>query len=323
MSEKDNNSQTDNANIKDSFLYSVNHAGANEIAPPDPKAEERKKNAKKKTVIRYIAMGICICVFVTSLFSIVNTLLEYRQSESFYDSMYDSFDENGFSALQSSAAISALDSFGTINSPKGDDDGTYHNLFARMKARIQALKEINPDIYGWIVIPGTENIDYPILQGADNDYYLRHEYTYGYMLAGSIFADYRCDKDLNGNFNLVIYGHNMQNGMMFSELIKFTNEEFFNENQYVYVYTDKGIYTYRIFSVYKTDYQYKYIETGFPTTEEFLAFAEEMKSNSMFPREGITFNENSRILTLSTCTNALWSDRYCVQAVMEDAYNEP
>ena len=113
----------------------------------------------------------------------------------------------------------------------------------------------------------------------------------------------------------------MQNGMMFSDLIKFLDEDFFNQNRYVYVYTDKGIYTYEIFSVYKTDYKYKYIETGFPTGEDFVAWAEEMRSNSKFQRD-VQFNSNSRVITLSTCTNALWSDRYCVQAVMVDAYNE-
>ena len=307
---------------KDSFLYSLNHATADDIASVDPEIEKKRKDAKTRSIIRYIIMGICVCVFVVSAFSIVKTLYGYRQAEEFYADMYADLGDSG-SVLEESALLSELDSFGTINKPKGEDDETYNQLFERMKARILSLREKSEDVYGWIIIPGTENIDYPIMQSGDNDYYLSRTYTGDYMTAGSIFADYRCDKDINGNYNFIVYGHNMQNGMMFSELIKFLEEDFFNKNQYVYVYTDKGIYTYKIFSVYKTDYKYKYIETGFPTGEDFMAWAEEMRSNSKFVREGISFDTNSRVITLSTCTNALWSDRYCVQALLVDAYNEP
>ncbi len=309
-------------NQKDSFLYSLNHATVDDIASPNPDIEKKRKNAKTRSLIRYIMMGICACVFVVSAFSIAKTLYGYRQAEEFYKEMYTDLGDTG-SVFEESALLSELDSFGTINKPKGDDSDTYNQLFERMKARILSLREKSEDVYGWIIVPGTENIDYPIMQSDNNDYYLSRTYTGDYMTAGSIFADYRCDKDINGNYNFIVYGHNMQNGMMFSELIKFLDEDFFNKNQYVYVYTDKGIYTYKIFSVYKTDYKYKYIETGFPTGEDFVAWAEEMRSNSRFKRDGISFDTNSRVITLSTCTNALWSDRYCIQALLVDAYNEP
>ena len=309
-------------NQKDSFLYSLNHATVDDIATPNPEIEKKRKDAKTRGIIRYIIMGICLCVFLFSAFSIAKTLYGYKLAEEFYKEMYTDLGDTG-SVFEESALLSELSSFGTINKPKGEDDETYNQLFERMKARILSLREKSDDVYGWIIIPGTENIDYPILQSDNNDYYLSRTYTGDYMTAGSIFADFRCDKDINGNFNFIVYGHNMQNGMMFSELIKFLDEDFFNKNQYVYVYTDKGIYTYKIFSVYKTDYKYKYIETGFPSGEDFAAWAEEMRSNSKFVREGISFDTNSRVITLSTCTNALWSDRYCVQALLVDAYNEP
>ncbi|MBR6514787.1 MAG: class B sortase [Clostridia bacterium] len=308
-------------NQRDSFLYSLNHATADEIAPINPETQEKKKAARIKDIIRYIVMGICICIFAVSAFYVGKTLYGYKQASDFYNNMYADLGDGG-SALADSALLSELGSFGSINKPKGEDSHTYNQLYERMKSRILTFRETNEDVYGWIIIPGTENIDYPIMQSSDNDYYLNRTYTRDHLPAGSIFADFRCDKDINGNYNFIVYGHNMQNGLMFSELIKFLDEDFFNKNQYVYVYTDKGIYTYRIFSVYKTDYKYKYIETGFPSTEEFLKWAQEMQSNSKFKREGISF-ETNRVITLSTCTNALWSDRYCVQAVLVDAYNEP
>ena len=67
---------------------------------------------------------------------------------------------------------------------------------------------------------------------------------------------------------------------------------------------------------------YKYIYTDFESHEAFVDFAYEMKANSLYWRDGIEFTENSRIITLSTCTNGLRTDRYCIQAVLVDAYNK-
>lgn len=303
------------------FLLSLEEATDEDICP-DPEKRRRKSGVNIfGEIFRYLIMAVCAVVFISSLVSIVQTLKGYKEAEDFYDNMYEMLENIG--TMQGADQLTPLERFDAVNGISGASMSENNELFSRMKSRITALKQINPDIYGWIVVPGTDNIDYPILQAADNDYYLSREYNHGYMAAGSIFADYRCDKDINGNYNTVIYGHNMQNGMMFSELIKFLEADFFNKNQYIYVYTDKGIYTYRIFAVYKTNYKYKYVETGFPNDEAFLEFAKEMQSNSLHRREGISFDSNSRMLTLSTCTNSIWSDRYCVQAIMVGAYNEP
>ncbi|MBQ3100553.1 MAG: class B sortase [Clostridia bacterium] len=285
----------------------------------DPGAMLSQKRAE------YMRRGMLLLfslVFVFSLWSIVDTFIGYRQAEDIYGSLADSMlslDSN--SAFGSNLPDSVTVPFGTKIS--NTDAGTIDNaLYERMKIRIAALKEQNPDICGWINIPGTKNVSYPILQASDNDYYLNRDYRGQNLNAGSIFLDYRCDRDFNGNHNTVIYGHNMQNGMMFSELISFLDESFFKENKYVYLYTEYGVYTYEIFAVYKTDYRYKYINTDFTSHEEFVNFAYEMKGNSRFVREGIEFDENSRIITLSTCTNGLRTDRYCIQALLVDAYNK-
>lgn len=278
--------------------------------------------AKRSEYIRKGIIIICSLVFVFSLWSIIDTLAGYQKAEKLYENL-----------AQSMLSLEANDTFGvnipdSVTAPFGtkittaSDSSLDNALYERMKTRIAALQEINPDICGWINIPGTTHINYPILQSTDNDYYLSRDYTGSNLAAGSIFVDYRCDRDFNGNHNTVIYGHNMQNGMMFSELISFLDEDFFNENKYVYIYTEYGVYTYEIFSVFKTDYQYKYIDTGFDDHAEFVNFVYEMKANSIYQRDGIEFDENSRIITLSTCTNGLRTDRYCIQALLVDAYNK-
>ena len=78
------------------------------------------------------------------------------------------------------------------------------------------LRDINPDCVGWIEIPGT-NISYPIVQGRDNDHYLRLNFEGKYSVGGVIFLDHRCDSDFDRT-NTIIYGHNMRDGSMFGSL---------------------------------------------------------------------------------------------------------
>ena len=316
MNDKDNPA---NDQVGESLAYSLRHMTADSITPSPAVDPDAARKERGRGMIRKIILAVCVCVFVYSLFSIFTTLSGYRKAEDFYKNLLDDITGND-PAVRTLLTDAETPRFGARTDHGGNsEDGA---LFKRMKARLNLLEAQNPDICGWINIPGTKNINYPILQGEDNDYYLDHEFTGGYLAAGSIFLDYRCDRDFNGNHNTVIYGHNMQNGMMFSEIISFLDERFFNENRYIYVYTDFGVYTYEIFAIYKADYTYKYIETDFMTHADFVDFAYEMKSNSMYPRDGIEFNENSRIITLSTCTNGLWRDRYCLQALLVGAYND-
>lgn len=306
----------------ESIAFSLTHMTPDMIDPSplfDPGAMAAEKRSE------YVRRGfliLCSLVFVFSLWSIIKTLSDYKKSDDFYAELENSLESlDGSNSLGLEIPDSPTAPFGTRLS-NAEGSSLDNALFERMKTRISALQQINSDICGWINIPGTQNINYPIVQGTDNDYYLTREFKGGYLAAGSIFLDYRCDRDFNANHNTVIYGHNMQNGLMFSEIISFLDEKFFNENRYIYIYTEFGVYTYEVFAVYKTDYKYKYIETDFLTHTDFVDFAYEMKANSIYQREGIDFNENSRMITLSTCTNGLRTDRYCVQALLVDAYNK-
>ena len=299
-----------------SIAYALNHLTSADISP-SPAIDPKKEAAEKRgALIRLLALGICVVVFVYSCISIVRTLSGYKQAEDFYTDLA----RDVMGLADDVGADLPTPAFGKRDA--AGESNLSNAMYERMKTRLNALADVNPDICGWINIPGTKHINYPLLLGRDNDYYLDHEYTGGYLAAGSIFVDYRCDRDFNANHNTVIYGHNMQNGMMFSELINFLDETFWNENKYVYIYTEFGVYTYEVYSVYKANYQYKSNDTEFISHADFVEFANEMRDNSLYKREGVEFDENSRIITLSTCTNGLWTDRYIVQAVLVDAYND-
>lgn len=95
--------------------------------------------------------------------------------------------------------------------------------------------EENPDTIGWIKVPDT-NIDYPIVQGTDNDFYLNHDFYGKESVGGAIYLDFESQGDFVGRNN-ILYGHNMKNGSMFKDVIHYKDEEYFKEHQYFSIYT--------------------------------------------------------------------------------------
>lgn len=176
---------------------------------------------------------------------------------------------------------------------------------------LEALREVNPDVIGWIWIPETK-IDYPLLQGEDNSYYLERTWDERPNGHGSIFLECKNSPDLT-DFNTIIYGHNMLNGSMFSQLQDYKNESFWKAHPYVYILTDEGVFRYEIFSSYAASvdsitYQLSFRQTE--TREAFISNAQE-KSNI---NTGIVPETTDRIITLSTCTGAGYSSRRVVHA---------
>lgn len=112
----------------------------------------------------------------------------------------------------------------------------------------ESLLAVNPDIVGWIFAEGVD-ISYPVLQGSDNEYYLKHTLEGDYNFAGSIFMDYQNEPDLS-DCNTIIYGHNMKNGSMFGSLKKYSNEDAYAVDPYFWILTPDANYRYEIQSAY-------------------------------------------------------------------------
>lgn len=98
-----------------------------------------------------------------------------------------------------------------------------------------ALREINPDVVGWIIIPGT-SINYPVVQGYDNEIYLHMLFDQTYSSSGAIFADYEGSPTLDG-LNNIVFGHNMLDRSMFSDIIMYLGQDFFDEHRTVFLCT--------------------------------------------------------------------------------------
>lgn len=185
---------------------------------------------------------------------------------------------------------------------------------------LKKLQAINSDIVAWLEIENT-NINYPILQSKDNDYYLKKNYKKEYSRNGSIFLDYRYDfKELNSNF--LVYGHNNNDGEMFNELLNYNQESFYKTHPTINLITGQGKDVYNIISVFKSQVYnskdvnkfkyYNYIE--FENENDFYMYINNSKRNSLYNIESNpVFGD--RVLTLSTCEYSKENGRFVIVAI--------
>ena len=176
---------------------------------------------------------------------------------------------------------------------------------------LAVLRQTNADVVGWIHIPQSK-VDYPLLQGTDNDYYLHHTWDGKNNAVGSIFLEYQNSPGLT-DFNTIVYGHNMNNGSMFASLRSYATEGYWQARPYVYVVCEEGVYRYEVFSSYKADLDSPVYGLSFDLTEtkaEFLLYAMEQSVIDT----GVMPDVTDRILTLSTCSGAGYTNRWVVHA---------
>ena len=176
----------------------------------------------------------------------------------------------------------------------------------------------NPDIYAWIYVPGT-NIDYPILQHPDEkSYYLNHNIDGSEGYPGCIYTQNVNTKDWTDP-NTVIYGHNMNNGSMFHDLHRFEDAVFFDETQYLYIYTPERNLVYEIFAAYPFTNIDLIMCFDYSTPEALLVYFDGIWNNRSMTshfRDSIVLYGDSRIITMSTCIGGQPDMRYLVQAVL-------
>ena len=183
------------------------------------------------------------------------------------------------------------------------------------------LMEVNSDIYAWIYIPGT-NVDYPVAQSAngDDNFYLSHNVYREYQFSGTIYSQSMNKTDFTDPVT-VLYGHNMLNGSMFATLHYFSDREFFDSHTTCFVQTKDKLLTYLIYSAYVYDDRHIMNSFNFDDEEVLLDFFDSTLNPRTYSgnvREGIELTKDSRILTLSTCTNGASNTRYLVQGVLVD-----
>ena len=181
----------------------------------------------------------------------------------------------------------------------------------------KALKKVNPDVQGWLYQKGTV-INYPVVQGTDNETYLHTRFDKQWSGGGTLFVDYRMEKGFKG-FNSIIYGHHMKDGSMFRSIRGYTKEEgYYDKHKTLELATPHGNYHLVVFSAFITKatdentYKMTYDEA------EKQAYIDRAWERSELPitRDSVDVTKDDRLVTLSTCAYDYEEARYIVMCKM-------
>lgn len=181
----------------------------------------------------------------------------------------------------------------------------------------KALKKVNPDVQGWLYQKDTV-INYPVVQGTDNDTYLHTRFDKQWSGGGTLFVDCRMEKNFKG-FNSIIYGHHMKDGSMFRSIRGYTKEDgYYDKHKTLELATPHGNYHLVVFSAFITKatdedtYKMTYDEA------EKQAYIDRAWERSELPitRDSVDVTKNDRLVTLSTCAYDYEEARYIVMCKM-------
>lgn len=181
------------------------------------------------------------------------------------------------------------------------------------KIDFKKLKSQNQDIAGWIYIRGT-TIDYPIVQGKDNEEYLHQDFNKKKSSSGTIFLDNNCKKDFTSDNN-IIYGHHMKNGTMFAQLLKFREKSFLKKHNEIIIFTPDRTIHLKVISAYAQKAQNK-IPVTFANDKQKKAYIKKIESMSEQTIKTSRIND-SHIYTFVTCSYEGEDNRTYVHAAEE------
>ena len=190
-----------------------------------------------------------------------------------------------------------------INPPEEKtNDYWYYMSVPFLEVDFKELLKRNPDTVAFLHVENT-NINYPVVQKDNNNYYLNHAFDQSRNSAGWVFLDYRNDIN-NLSDNTIIYGHGRLDNTVFGSLKKvLTNSWQQNKDNYVIqISTPKENMIFQIFSIYTIQEESYYITSTFYSEEQKQTWLDTMKTRNIAPID-TSVNTNDKILTLSTCEN--------------------
>ena len=294
---KDKASKSDNNTKLKTKKPKAENARALDDYDPDMKHEilrELKKAQRRRSILLSV-LGLCV------VFS-VGYLIYY----------YSYYEKNDIEYSELSTLVKE-DSGGTV-----EINYTEKQDKPPILMKYETLYNKNRKLIGWLKIEGCD-IDYPVMQTSNNEYYLDHNYNQEYDKNGSLFLDKDCDAAFP-NDNMIIYGHHMKSGKMFGNLNYYSKESFWEDNK---EFTFDTIYetgTYAVMYVFRSkiyseeEIVFKYYQFIDATSEnEFNSNMEEMANMSLYDT-GVTASYGDRLITLSTCDSSEEDGRFVVVA---------
>ncbi|MBE6647938.1 MAG: class B sortase [Ruminococcaceae bacterium] len=311
-------------NSSNDFLNSINEFSSEDVKCPFEKKKKRLFTFSSFTT--FFMFSFFIGVFVYSLYNISINIMDSQSTDDFYESIKIS--SKAESAVKKPKPIKQGNASNDLMSLVGGEKDLidfdvaeppeyYKNIYNTLLN----LSKKNGDVYGWIRINGTV-VDYPILLGTDNKYYMSHTYDGVNRRAGSIMADCRTRENLLDNLNLVIYGHCMTDGSMFRCIKDFydktSTRKAVAEKMEIEIITLDGVYVYKFFATYRTE-DHSYIKMSFSSKDAYYNYLKERVELSPV-KLNRPYSSNSRIVSLITCTNVASEPdgRYVLTGIMTE-----
>ena len=290
---------------------------------PQKESARRKRKRWPLLVIVFLLLG----VLGFSGYKVLSGMNKYREGDAFYEDLAVSAATEGSETAQSGSAPaekkvtrkinrSKIEELPEDGSQSGESSGEEEQLeeieVVDLSINYSSLSSQNGDIAGWIYCEGTP-INYPIVRGSNNDFYLDHRFDGVYSIFGSIFIDCRCPKDFSAEDTL-IYGHHMDNGSMFAAIVNYKSQSYYNAHPTMLIDTPSGDFLLELFAGYTAatdDVCYSYPVYG-GSRDTLIDHALAM---STF-QSGIVPSSSDRIVTLSTCAYDFKNARYVVLGVL-------
>ena len=261
-----------------------------------PTREEKRKRKKKKLRFRKWVI-VVFFIFFLSILSVGSIGIYFWLNDN------NEIDKIQEKVVDDTKVKEKEDNDNTeqINPPedKADDYWDYIKMNL-LEVDFNDLLAKNSDTVGWIQVQGT-NINYPIVQTTNNDYYLNHAFDKTENKAGWVYMDYR-NNAVDFNQNTIIYAHSRYNGTMFGSLKNILNSSWYTnkENHIIRLSTPTENTMWQVFSVYTIPKESYYITPSFPTDESYQEFLNTIKERSEVDFSG-TVSTGDKVLTLSTC----------------------
>lgn len=256
----------------------------------------------KRNIVSSIILIIAMAVFLFSAYKLIRIYFEYHAGNKEYKEIIEDAIEIQEPKQETEKKVT--------EEAKTEQPKEHTSL----KIDFNKLKKTNPDIVAWIQFDNPEKINYPIVKGADNDKYLHTTFEGKKNSSGAIFMD----ANNSGEFadrNTFIYGHNMKNGAMFGQLRNYKTKDYYEQNPYFYIYTPDGKEVkYQIFAVCIVEDTSRSYTMYYDNDEQYVDYLQYLKSIRYYDT-GVEVNEESKIISLSTCTNVTETQRLLVHGV--------
>lgn len=214
--------------------------------------------------------------------------------------------------------------YGEVAENADFDPNDVNGELANVKVDWDALLKVNGDTVAWIYMPNTV-INYPVVKGPDNDYYLTHDFDgdAGWLANyGSVFMDYRNNPDWTDQ-SYFFYGHHMNDGSMFSDVAGLTDQARFDECRTIFLLSPKGNFRLRTFAMLHVAADDPLVQTGFATEEEMTAYVQDKMNRSVVEvKDAPKASDIKHTFALATCDNLYGDGRYILYAYIEDTTTE-